>query len=76
MMDPSNMDDLRLIRKPSPRVDVKGRVTGKAIYTTGVKIPDMLFRKVLRRHYSHARIPNFDTPQCSPPPACEIPNHQ
>ena len=44
-----------------PRVDGLDKVTGQAIYGTDMKSPGMLFAKVLRSPYPHARILNVDT---------------
>jgi len=55
------MDNLKIIGKPITRVDIMGKVTGKAIYTTDLKFPGMLFGKVLRSPYPHAKVLNIDT---------------
>jgi len=43
------------------RTDSLAKVTGKAIYTADLKLPRMLYAKVLRSPYPHARILNIDT---------------
>ncbi|HDM09485.1 MAG TPA: aldehyde oxidase, partial [Desulfobacteraceae bacterium] len=43
------------------RTDSLAKVTGKAMYTADVKLPRMLYAKVLRSPYPHARILNIDT---------------
>ncbi|MEP6962941.1 MAG: molybdopterin cofactor-binding domain-containing protein, partial [Acidobacteriota bacterium] len=43
-----------------PRMDALLRVTGKAEYTGDVKMPGMLFAKVLRSPHPHARIKSID----------------
>lgn len=50
-----------LIGKPIPRVDAKAKVTGKAKYAADYSLPDMLWCKLLRSPYPHARILNIDT---------------
>ena len=39
-----------------PRIDAVERVTGQATYTRDVRLPDMLFARVLRSPHPHARI--------------------
>lgn len=47
--------------KPLPRVDGLIKATGKATYTDDLLLPRMLYGKVLRSPYPHARIINIDT---------------
>src|SRR5262245_18603231 len=51
---------LQTIGKPTPRIDGEQRVSGKAIYTTDVKLPGMLHARVLRSPHPHARIKSID----------------
>ncbi|MDO5111753.1 MAG: xanthine dehydrogenase family protein molybdopterin-binding subunit [Clostridia bacterium] len=44
-----------------PMVDGYEKVTGRAIYATDVMLPDMLYGKILRSPYAHARILSIDT---------------
>ena len=50
-----------LIGKRIPRVDAPAKVSGQAKYTYDVHRPDMLFGKVVRCPYAHARIVSIDT---------------
>ncbi|MDI6783632.1 MAG: molybdopterin-dependent oxidoreductase [bacterium] len=43
-----------------PRVDIVDKVTGQTKYTADVKMDNMLYAKVLRSPFSHARILNID----------------
>ncbi|WP_117168223.1 xanthine dehydrogenase subunit D [Paraliobacillus sediminis] len=43
------------------RPDGKGKVTGKLRYLTDLSFPDMLYGKILRSKYPHARIHAIDT---------------
>lgn len=43
------------------RPDGKGKVTGKLQYLTDLSFPDMLYGKILRSKYPHARIRAIDT---------------
>ena len=55
------MAEYSLIGKPIPRVDARAKVTGKAKYAADYSLPDMLWCKLLRSPYPHARILNIDT---------------
>ena len=44
-----------------PRIDAYERVTGKATYTRDVRLPGMLYARVLRSTLPHARITRIDT---------------
>jgi len=55
------MTNYNIVGKGIPRVDGPAKSTGKAIYTVDVKLPDMLYGKILRSPYPHARIKNIDT---------------
>ena len=43
-----------------PRIDAYERVTGKATYTRDVRLPGMLYARVLRSPHPHARIRGID----------------
>jgi len=45
----------------TPRVDAIARVTGQARYTNDLKLPGMLYARVLRSPHPHARIRHIDT---------------
>ena len=44
-----------------PRIDAVERVTGQATYTRDVRLPDMLFARVLRSPHPHGRIRGVNT---------------
>jgi len=50
-----------LIGKRIPRVGSVDKVLGRAQYTGDIILPRMLYGKVLRSPYPHARILNIDT---------------
>jgi len=50
-----------VVGKSLPRVDALAKVTGKAKYCTDMKLAGMLYGKVLRSPYAHARIVSIDT---------------
>ena len=47
---------MKTVGHPTPRIDAVERVTGKATYTGDVKLPGMLYARVLRSPHPHARI--------------------
>lgn len=54
------MAEYSVVGKRIPRVDGVEKVTGKAVYGVDVKLPKMLFGKILRSKAPHARILNID----------------
>ena len=51
---------LNVVGHATPRIDAAQRVSGKAIYTADVKLPGMLYARVLRSPHPHARIKTID----------------
>lgn len=56
----SPVTPLTTVGHPTPRIDALERVTGKASYTGDVKLPGMLYARVLRSPHAHARIRSID----------------
>lgn len=56
----SEIKKLSVIGKSVPRVDAVSKVTGKARFTADFKEPGMLYAKVLRSPYPHAKIKAID----------------
>jgi len=52
--------DLKTVGHATPRIDALERVSGKATYTGDVKLPGMLYARVLRSPHPHARIKRID----------------
>ncbi len=52
---------LKTVGHATPRIDALERVTGRATYTGDVKLPGMLYARVLRSPHPHARIRSIDT---------------
>jgi CO/xanthine dehydrogenase Mo-binding subunit len=50
----------RVIGTNLPKVDAPERVTGKAVFGADLHLPGMLWAKVVRSPYPHARIKNID----------------
>jgi xanthine dehydrogenase molybdenum-binding subunit len=54
------MTPLESVGHASPRIDAVQRVTGTATYTGDIHLPGMLYARVLRSPYAHARIRRID----------------
>ncbi len=54
------MNALKTVGHPASRVDALERVTGRATYTGDLHLPGMLYARVLRSPYPHARIRRID----------------
>jgi xanthine dehydrogenase molybdenum-binding subunit len=63
--------EYRFIGKPTPRKDAVEIVTGKAKFIDDIKLPAMLYGRVLRSPYSHANIKNIDTSKAEVLPGVE-----
>ena len=62
--DPKPWDgksDLKHIGKRIPRIDGKFKTTGRAKYTYDIKLPGMLYGKIVRSQYPAAMITKIDT---------------
>ena len=55
------MAEFSVIGERLPRVDAREKVTGTAKYAADYSLPDMLWCKLLRSPYPHARILSIDT---------------
>ena len=53
--------ETNVVGKPLPRVDAYERVSGSAIYTIDVSLPDMLHVAILRCPHAHALVKRVDT---------------
>ena len=51
------------IGKSMPRVDARGKVTGEALYSGDLSMPDMLHMKMLFADRPHARVKSIDSSQ-------------
>lgn len=54
---------LEYVGTSSTRVDARDKVMGKAVYIDDIRLPGMLYGKLLRSRYAHARIVSIDTSQ-------------
>ncbi len=50
----------RHLGRPSPRLDAWDIVTGRAQYIDDLKMPEMLYARILRSPHAHARITSLD----------------
>ncbi len=55
------MTKYSVVGKSLPRTDDPLRATGRALFASDYSIPGMLFGKILRSHYPHAKILNIDS---------------
>ena len=53
-------DPLRVVGRPTPRLDALERVTGQARYSPDIQLPGMLYARILRSPHPHARIRGID----------------
>ncbi len=59
------LEPMQIICNDTPRVDAIERVTGAAKFTRDVKLPGMLYARVLRSPHPHARIVSVDTSEAA-----------
>lgn len=60
--------ELAVAGRAVPRVDARSKVTGEALYTDDLFLPGLLFARVLRSPYAHARIQRIDVSRaCAAP---------
>ncbi len=55
------MSDLSIVGKRVPKMDAVDKATGRARYIQDLKLPGMLYGKILYSRYAHARIVKIDT---------------
>ncbi len=60
--------DFQIVNHSVPRLDGSVKVTGRAVFTGDVVLPDMVHAKVLRSPYAHARILSVNTAAASERP--------
>ncbi len=54
------VEELRVVGRPEPKVDALKLVQGKPAFAADVQMPGMLYAKILRSPYAHARIKRID----------------
>ena len=65
------MNERSVVGKPLPRVDGMAKLTGRAVFTTDVVLPGMLYAKLLRSPLPHANILSIDTSKAEKLPGVE-----
>lgn len=54
------MEELHIVGKPIPKLDAVDKATGRALYIHDIRVPGMLYGKILYSKYPHARIVHID----------------
>ncbi|MER3406107.1 MAG: hypothetical protein C4289_13880 [Chloroflexota bacterium] len=54
------MPEYAVVGKPVPRVEAAEKVTGRALFAADIKLPGMLYAKLVRSPHGHARIRRID----------------
>lgn len=60
--------ELAVIGKRTPRLDGRLKVTGAARYTADVRLPGMLYGRIVRSPHPHARVVSIDTSEAEKHP--------
>ncbi|MFH0787730.1 MAG: molybdopterin cofactor-binding domain-containing protein [Pseudomonadota bacterium] len=55
------MKELKIVGQRIPKIDAIDKVTGRAKYIQDLKLPGMLYGKILYSKYAHAQIVHIDT---------------
>ena len=55
------MSDLQFVGKRIPKADAVSKVTGQAVYINDLKVPGMLYGKILYSTHAHAKIKSINT---------------
>jgi xanthine dehydrogenase molybdenum-binding subunit len=61
----NNRRDFQVVGKDIPLKDAKEKVTGSLKYGIDIKLPDMVYGKILRSPYAYARIKHIDSRQAN-----------
>ncbi|OQY00836.1 MAG: 4-hydroxybenzoyl-CoA reductase [Desulfobacteraceae bacterium 4572_130] len=55
------MSNLNVVGKPIPKLDAAQKALGRAQYIQDIKLPEMLYGKILYSKFAHAKIININT---------------
>ncbi len=66
------MEGYSVIGKSVPRTDAWDKVIGRAVYTEDIKLPNMLYGKILRSPHAHARIVSINTEKAEKLPGVKM----
>ena len=79
--DKGTQERFSIVGKSAPRIEGRHKVSGTALYTADKLLPGMIWGKVLRSPYAHARIIHIDTARARSYPgvlavltAADVPN--
>ena len=64
--------ELDVIGQRQPRLDGPQKVSGRSLFTDDVQLPGMLWGKVLRSRYAHARITRIDASKALAMPGVKV----
>ncbi len=65
-------EKLSVMGRPTPRLDGRLKVTGAAKYTADVKLPGMLFARMITSPHPHAKIRSIDTSAAEKHPGVKV----
>jgi CO/xanthine dehydrogenase Mo-binding subunit len=66
------MNSLKTVGHATARIDAVQRVTGAATYTGDIRLPGMLYARVLRSPHAHARIRHIDVSKALAMPGVKV----
>ena len=66
------MDGLKFVGQRVPKKDAPLKATGDAVYIQDLKVPGMLYGKILYSKYPHARIVKIDTARAQALPGVKV----
>ena len=66
------MEELQIVGQRIPKIDALDKVTGRAKYIQDVKLPGMLFGKILYSKFAHARIAHMDISKAEKLPGVRV----
>jgi len=66
------MENYAIIGKRLPLKDAPEKVTGRALFTGDMKLPGMLYARILRSPYPHARVLKVDTSRAEKLPGVKV----
>lgn len=55
------MDDFDVVGRPVPQIDSREKVSGATEFVSDIRLPGMLYGRILRSPHAHARILHIDT---------------
>lgn len=65
-------EEFSFVGKRVSKLDAPGKVTGQVVYGHDMKLPRMLYGKILRSEYAHARLVSIDTSKAKALPGVKV----